>query len=281
MKCKTGEKVPKRGNIFLWCGRRDSNPHDLGSRDFKSLASTCSATSARKSIYKELSSLCEVKNEDTNSFLAENCKKKLIYDTNILKCGENSVKNRFIACKGIFMKKLLRITLSLLFLLGMQSFAKGEVVSDSQKAELFDKIAAFNFSFKKDKNPEIFADNIPKKFLKAMAIETHATEANLLEIFKEQFKRQQQNAPETIYSLDADHVTFGTGLDGTLYALIPTHVQTKDRSLETTCLAIYEEGHWGFIYSGAQALQNPIFIKIYPGLLNVKIASDKLTPVTK
>ncbi len=30
-----------------WCGRRGSNPHDRGSRDFKSLASTNSATSAR------------------------------------------------------------------------------------------------------------------------------------------------------------------------------------------------------------------------------------------
>ena len=30
----------------LWCGRRGSNPHSLGPRDFKSLASTSFATSA-------------------------------------------------------------------------------------------------------------------------------------------------------------------------------------------------------------------------------------------
>ena len=29
-----------------WCGRRDSNPHEQSSRDFKSLASTDSATPA-------------------------------------------------------------------------------------------------------------------------------------------------------------------------------------------------------------------------------------------
>ena len=30
----------------MWCGRRESNPYDQRSRDFKSLASTNSATSA-------------------------------------------------------------------------------------------------------------------------------------------------------------------------------------------------------------------------------------------
>src|SRR5690606_8828379 len=31
---------------IVWCGRRESNPHERSSRDFKSLASTNSATSA-------------------------------------------------------------------------------------------------------------------------------------------------------------------------------------------------------------------------------------------
>ena len=37
-----------------WCGRRDSNPHEQGSSDFKSLASTCSATPA-VCIFRDLS----------------------------------------------------------------------------------------------------------------------------------------------------------------------------------------------------------------------------------
>ena len=36
----------------FWCARRESNPHDFWSRDFKSLASTNSATRAYKNLQK-------------------------------------------------------------------------------------------------------------------------------------------------------------------------------------------------------------------------------------
>ena len=40
------DKAEDGPRLYLWCARRESNPHDFWSRDFKSLASTYSATRA-------------------------------------------------------------------------------------------------------------------------------------------------------------------------------------------------------------------------------------------
>ena len=42
----TKDKAEDEPRLYLWCARRESNPHDFWSRDFKSLASTYSATRA-------------------------------------------------------------------------------------------------------------------------------------------------------------------------------------------------------------------------------------------
>ena len=46
----TKDKAEDGPRLYLWCARRESNPHDFWSRDFKSLASTYSAIRANTKI---------------------------------------------------------------------------------------------------------------------------------------------------------------------------------------------------------------------------------------
>lgn len=144
-----------------------------------------------------------------------------------------------------------------------------------QQRELVTLVTNFNKAVV-DKDATLFVNNMPNRLIREMSLRMNATEASLRENLKNQIERQFSLSKDGVYKLDDQNIQFAETKDGQFYALIPTHIETKDHIVNSMTLSIYEDGKWHIIFGGMRAVKNPIFLEIYPSFQNINFPDEKV-----
>ena len=170
---------------------------------------------------------------------------------------------------------------SLLFL-GFALFLSGTGLSGAaepnsiQKAELDGLVAEINNAAQR-KDLNFIANNMPERLFKEMALRLKTDEQTLKQNFVKQLDSQFSNLSAGGYRLDGEKIEYRQTATGIPYALIPTHIETKDTIAEYPTLAILDNTKWHLIYGGQKTVQNPVFLEIYPDYQDVNIPQEKIT----
>lgn len=117
---------------------------------------------------------------------------------------------------------------------------------------------------------------MPERLYKEMARRLNTTEDALRDNFLQQLHRQFENLPSGSYCLDKENIEYLQTDNGTLYALIPTILEMKDRIIRYKTLAIFDKTQWYLIYGGQKTLQNPVFLEIYPDFIKVHLPMETI-----
>ncbi|WP_455480329.1 hypothetical protein V3564_04065 [Bartonella sp. B12(2025)] len=156
------------------------------------------------------------------------------------------------------------------------SIGKQSLASESepiQKAELLRLIVDVNHAVK-NKNYALISTYMPERLYKEMARRLNITEDNLRDSFIKQLRAQFKNLPLDAYHLDETNIDYLQTDNGIFYALIPTTLETKDRVIRYKTLAVFDKTQWYLIYGGQKAVQNPIFLEIYPDFNKIHLPKE-------
>lgn len=145
-----------------------------------------------------------------------------------------------------------------------------------QKAELNGLVAEIN-NAAQHKNMRFIADNMPQRLFKEMALRLKVQEDELKKNMIGQLENQFSGLPAGAYQLDGEKIEYKQTDNGVPYALVATHVETKDAVIEYQTLAIMDNTKWHLIYGGQKTVQNPVFQEIYPDYQSVNIPPEKVT----
>jgi|GEM_PF-1255951 len=149
-------------------------------------------------------------------------------------------------------------------------------VSQLQKKELVQLVHDMNEAVRR-KDTSLVVDNMPEHLYKEMALRMHMTEMNLREDVKEAVQVQFDQLADNSYILDAAGIQYAETKDGTVYALIPTSIETDKNISEFMTLALYENTGWHLIYGGQKTVQNPVFLEIYPAFADVGMPVPRIS----
>ncbi|WP_455474979.1 hypothetical protein [Bartonella sp. B30(2025)] len=163
------------------------------------------------------------------------------------------------------------VSLFLFFNISEQSLASE--FTTTQKTHLLNLIVDVNNAVK-NRNFETISAHMPSRIYKEMARRLNTTEDNLRHSFLEHLRAQFKNLPSDAYHLDDKNIDYLKTDSGTFYALIPTVLETKDRIIQYKTLAIFDKNQWHLIYGGQKAVQNPIFLEIYPDFSKVHLPKE-------
>ncbi|EJF77422.1 hypothetical protein MCO_01337 [Bartonella sp. DB5-6] len=165
------------------------------------------------------------------------------------------------------------------FLLGLFLFlsvAKQSLASEPvivQKAELLRLVVDVNSALK-NRNFAPISAYMPDRLYKEMARRLNTTEDSLRHSFLQQLHVQFENLPDGAYRLSEKNIDYLQTDKGTLYALIPTTLEMKDRIMRYKTLAIFDKTQWYLIYGGQKTVQNPVFLEIYPDFNRVHLPKE-------
>jgi len=94
--------------------------------------------------------------------------------------------------------------------------------------------------------------------------------------FASSLQQQFDNDGMNHYRFDTDIISYHETKTGEFYALVPTRVTMQDNIHLFQTLAIYENG-WYLIQGGQKAVQNPVFLEIYPFFAEIIIPPAQVT----
>ncbi|WP_142416476.1 hypothetical protein [Bartonella massiliensis] len=171
------------------------------------------------------------------------------------------------------MKSIFYFVLSLFFLLIVHQQSLASQATAVQKAELSRIVVDVNNAIKSG-DFSLISDYMPERLYKEMARRLNTTEDALRADFLQQLHRQFENLPSGAYSLDQENIEYLQTDNGTLYALIPTVLEMKDRLIQYKTLAIFDKTQWYLVYGGQKTLQNPVFLEIYPDFIKVHLPME-------
>ncbi|WP_332066237.1 hypothetical protein [Bartonella sp. CB189] len=173
------------------------------------------------------------------------------------------------------MKRIFYFAFSLLLFFYVSEQSLASELMKKQRDELSDLISDVNKAVK-NKNFTAISARIPSRLYKEMARRLNTTEHNLRDSFLKHLHAQFKNLPDGAFHLDAKNIDYHQTDKGTLYALIPTVLETKDRIIQYKTLAIFDKMQWYLIYGGQKTVQNPVFLEIYPDFHKVHFPKEKV-----
>ncbi|EJF85007.1 hypothetical protein [Bartonella rattimassiliensis] len=174
------------------------------------------------------------------------------------------------------MKPIFYFVVSLFFFLIAHQQSLASQPMTMQKDELLRVVTDVNNAIKSG-NFTLISRYMPERLYKEMARRLNTTQSALRENFLQQLKRQFEGLPSDSYRLDKENIEYLQTDNGTVYALIPTVLEMKDRIIQYKTLAIFDKTQWYLIYGGQKTLQNPVFLEIYPDFIKVHLPIETIT----
>ncbi|WP_455479926.1 hypothetical protein V4B17_02550 [Bartonella sp. B23] len=173
------------------------------------------------------------------------------------------------------MKSVFYFLFGLFLFLSISKQSIAFALPTTQKTELLRLIIDVNNAVKNGNFAPISA-YMPDRLYKEIARRLNTTEDNLRENFLKQLRAQFDNLPTGAYRLDEANIDYLQTSNGTFYALIPTTLEMSDRVIQYKTLAIFDKTQWYLIYGGQKAIQNPIFLEIYPDFNGVHLPKETI-----
>ncbi|WP_254474294.1 hypothetical protein [Bartonella sp. B1098] len=173
------------------------------------------------------------------------------------------------------MRSIFYFVLSLFFFSIVHQQSLASQPTALQKTELSGIVVDVNNAIKSG-DFSLISHYMPERLYKEMARRLNTTEDALRGDFLKQLYKQFENLPSGAYCLDKENIEYLQTDNGTLYALIPTILEMKDRIIQYKTLAIFDETQWYLIYGGQKTLQNPVFLEIYPDFIKVHLSMETI-----
>lgn len=171
------------------------------------------------------------------------------------------------------MKSIFCFVLSVFLFLSVGQQSLASEPTEIQKSELSKLIIETNNAVKN--GDFVFLSHcMPDQLYKEMARRLNTTESDLRDKFLERLRVQFENFSAGAYHLDEKNIDYLQTDSGAFYALIPTRLEMKDRTVEYKTLAIFNKMQWYLIYGGQKTVQNPVFLEIYPDFNNVHLPKE-------
>ncbi|AQS41678.1 MAG: Hypothetical protein BHV28_09830 [Candidatus Tokpelaia hoelldobleri] len=150
--------------------------------------------------------------------------------------------------------------------------ARTEKVTASQLVQL---VADMNKAMH-NHDAAFVVNNMPARLYQEMARRLQKSESELRADVQKSVNALFEHLVDNGYTLDSANIRYEQTEEGAFYALVPTHVETKDSIAEFMTLALYDGETWHLIYGGQKAVQNPVFQEIYPALVSVHLPLGKV-----
>ncbi len=174
---------------------------------------------------------------------------------------------------------LLKSFILFLFLVSANQIVHARSITDAEKQALVSTINTFKEAIQK-MDGERIAETLSPKYMRQIATMAGTSETEARARFAETASKSSSAVTLNSFTVDIAAATFGEGIGGTPYVLIPSETMiTTDINqviVNSHVFALMEEGKW-YLMDVSAPQQRAIFNQVYPEFVNVQIPP----PVTK